>query len=208
MKLYQTQPDDQVDGPSPEETCRISLDLMERRCLTVGLMPAEVPEAMWPLPSPLSTPTKTPNEAVMPSPLFDGGSTLQHVLGPNFCVSGDHRPPPSPQHNQPAPSRVPPPVQGNVALLLVLQTANATPSLRARRPISPKNTVHSESRGNPSSTTSNLIPSPALCKSRSRSRTKTLVAARLPVSQQILAATLSTVHPLLPRTPARAHAAR
>ena len=44
--------------------------------------------------------------------------------------------------------------------------------------------------------------------SRSRSRAQMLVATRPPASRQILAATLSTAYPLLPRTPARGHPAR
>ena len=93
--------------------------------------------------------------------------------------------------------------------------ANATLSLRAARvradpsPRRAPTGVHSQLiKGNPSATTSNLLASPASCNSSSRSRAKMSVATRPPASRQILAATLSTAHPLLPRTPAHAYAAQ
>ena len=71
------QPDHQADGRSPQET---SQHLARSHWAQVShrrpLMCAEVPEAKWPLPSPLNTPAKTPNGTAIPSPLLDGGATL------------------------------------------------------------------------------------------------------------------------------------
>ena len=112
------------------------------------LMPAEFQEAMWPLPSSLRTPAQTPNEPAMPSPLFDGGATLQHVLGltPGGTKTHFHS-----QHNQPRPRASP--HQFRVTPLFCSSCGcqrNAIPSRCrcSRRPITTKSTdqggVHSQ----------------------------------------------------------------
>ena len=73
----------------------------------------------------------------------------------------------------------------------VVSTANCTPN-----------------SGSPSTTTSNLRPSPALAPGTSKSRTKAFVLTRPPASLQMRAAALSNEKPRRLSTPARRHAAR